>query len=67
MQIRQLESLQAMAKTSAAKVIFVPMNLTDINSQTAKKALAQEDAASGSSTGALSMGDIAQIQQMSSM
>jgi len=56
-----------MAKTSAAKVIFVPMNLTDINSQTAKKALAQEDAASGSSTGALSMGDIAQIQQMSSM
>ncbi|PWN40079.1 hypothetical protein IE81DRAFT_338236 [Ceraceosorus guamensis] len=27
MQIRQLESLQAMAKTSGAKTIFVPMNL----------------------------------------
>jgi hypothetical protein len=54
---------------SPLKVIFVPMNLTDINSQTAKKQLAQEDASSGSgsTSGAMAMGDIAQIQQMSSM
>ncbi|SPO47695.1 related to stomatin [Moesziomyces antarcticus] len=31
MQIRALESLQAMAKTANSKVIFVPMNLTDLN------------------------------------
>ena len=27
MQIRQLEALQAMARTSGSKVVFVPMNL----------------------------------------
>lgn len=32
MQIRQLESLQAMAKSAGSKVIFVPMNLNDVKS-----------------------------------
>lgn len=31
MQIRALESLQAMAKTANSKVIFVPMNLSDLS------------------------------------
>jgi erythrocyte band 7 integral membrane protein len=73
MQIRQLESLQAMAKTSAAKVIFVPMNLTDLSSPTAKKQLAEEDSVgpsgsgSGSTGGGMTMGSISQMQQLSSM
>ena len=34
MQIRQLEALQTMAKTSSSKVIFVPMQLQgDVNHQ----------------------------------
>jgi len=34
MQIRQLEALQAMAKTASAKVVFVPMNLQgDVSAQ----------------------------------
>ena len=37
MQIRQLEALQNMAKTSSSKVVFVPMHLqTDIMSQLGK-------------------------------
>lgn len=69
MQIRQLESLQAMAKTSAAKVIFVPMNLTDLSSPTARTQLAEEDSAgpSGSTGGGMTMGSISQMQQLSNM
>jgi erythrocyte band 7 integral membrane protein len=34
MQIRQLEALQAMAKTASSKVVFVPMSLqTDVAGQ----------------------------------
>jgi len=37
MQIRQLEALQNMAKTSSSKVVFVPMHLqTDVMSQLGK-------------------------------
>lgn len=45
MQIRQLEALQAMAKTASSKVVFVPMQLqSDVVGQLANQA--------GSSSGA---------------
>lgn len=62
MQIRQLESLQAMAKTSNSKVIFVPMNLSDLNSPTGRKQLAQEDAGAG-----MQLSDVSQLTQMSQL
>lgn len=59
MQIRQLESLQAMAKTSSAKVIFVPMNLNDLNNT----------GLAGSSGGGSGMttDDVSKLNQISSL
>lgn len=59
MQIRQLESLQQMAKSSGSKVIFVPMNLSDLNSAVA---------GSSSKQGAtMSTDDVSKIAQLSSL
>ena len=50
MQIRQLDALQGMAKTSSSKVIFVPMNLqSDVIGQLSQTADGQGE---GSSNGA---------------
>lgn len=67
MQIRQLESLQAMAKTSGSKVIFVPMNLSDLNSPSGRKQLAQEDASASGSGAAMQLSDVSQLTQMSQL
>jgi hypothetical protein len=55
MQIRQLDALQTMAKTSASKVIFVPMNLqSDVigqlaaENQRAQQATGEGEGSSGS-------------------
>lgn len=54
MQIRQLDALQGMAKTSSSKVIFVPMNLqSDIVGKMAQQQQITGDASGeGSSSGA---------------
>lgn len=50
MQIRQLEALQAMAKSADSKVVFVPMNLQgDVSAQLANNMTA---GSSGSGAGA---------------
>jgi erythrocyte band 7 integral membrane protein len=52
MQIRQLDALQGMAKTSSSKVIFVPMNLqSDVIGQLAQQQQTADGQGEGSSTG----------------
>ena len=46
MQIRQLEALQAMARSSSSKVVFVPMNLSGMGAA-GMDHVAQQMAASG--------------------
>nr|ADE76687.1 unknown [Picea sitchensis] len=71
MQIRQLESLQAMAKTSGSKVIFVPMNLTDSGSSNKQFSQSSSATAADSSNAAsgsgMSLTEMGQIQNMSQM
>jgi len=42
MQIRQLEALQAMARTAGAKVVFVPMNLSGMGAAGMESGVAQQ-------------------------
>ena len=70
MQIRQLEALQAMAKTAASKVVFVPMQLqSDVVGQ-----MAQHPAEAGTSTSQAlksesgeGMGDVARVGLLNSV
>jgi len=50
-QIRQLEALQAMARSAASKVIFVPMNLQSMGTIDANRLALDDHAASSSSGG----------------
>jgi len=53
MQIRQLDALQGMAKTSSSKVIFVPMNLqSDVIGQLSQQQQTADGQGEGSSSGA---------------
>lgn len=56
-----------MAKTSGSKVIFVPMNLSDLNSPSGRKQLAQEDASASGSGAAMQLSDVSQLTQMSQL
>ena len=69
MQIRQLEALQAMAKTASSKVVFVPMQLqSDVISQGADSSVAGPstfndigDATSGGASRAAILSSIADV------
>jgi len=59
MQIRQLDALQGMAKTSSSKVIFVPMNLqSDVIGQLARQQVADGEGEGGSAGPAYTAGMI---------
>ncbi|KDN52296.1 hypothetical protein K437DRAFT_232405 [Tilletiaria anomala UBC 951] len=68
MQIRQLEALQAMAKSSASKTIFVPMNLDSMGGASMTDATSAQITASGvggrSSNANYNLRDIATMNQL---